>query len=438
MRELSVVLCCAVIACLAGLGCGGGDEGAASVDPPGAQTFEAGPFEVPAGEELVTCSYVRGDNETEEDVVQFTTQQPVGGHHLIVYTLDHAVDLPPSACPQGGQPGWSQLLVTQIEREEQAFPEGVGYHVQPHQQYVLETHFINTTSAPITVESSFTATYGEPGSVQQRAATYFFGTMNIDVPPNAPAHASAACAPPEAMSLRTMFGHEHRLGTGVKVEVERAGGEREEVYQSHDWHAPPIQRFDEGLDVGEGDRIHVACDWQNTGSEATRFPHEMCFAIGYVWPAETGVICVTGGKTDACQCRRPGAIDPGPGGAAVELAVRRAAEIEGAGGPVDVGAPIYCAMFLAEDWSGLLPEEGAQPRYFREAIDQPMQTSDQPIAISFQDVTPGDYKITCMMDTIGGGWIPGTGDVVGLNAADVHLEPGQTATAEVTLDFAMP
>ena len=424
-----------LVAASLALGCG--DDGSSDGTGETAQRFEAGPFEVPAGEELVVCSYVRGDNESDQDVVVFDTEQTPGGHHLIVYTLDHAVDLPPSPCPQGGQPGWSQLLVTQVDHEQQAFPEGVGYHVGAHQQYVMETHFINTSGEPMTVGTAFTATYAEPGTVQQRAATYFFGTMNIDLPPNAPAQASVACAPPEPMTLRTMFGHEHQLGTGVTVAIEREGGEREGVYESHDWHAPPIARFEEGLELGAGDEIHVSCDWQNTGSDAVRFPHEMCLAIGYVWPAEVGHVCVSGGKNDECVCSRPGAVDPGSGGGEVELTVRREAEIDGAGGPIDTGAPIYCAMFRAEDWSGFLPKEGASPRYFREAIDRPMPTAESEVTLEFQDVTPGQYKLTCMMDTIGGGWIPGEGTVVGVNAADVTVELGKPATAEVTLDFAM-
>ena len=83
-----------------------------------------------------------------------------GGHHLIVYTVDHAVDLPPSPCNQGGQPGWSQILVTQLEHDQQAFPAGVGFHVAAHQQYVMETHYINTSPETLTVTSGFGVTYG--------------------------------------------------------------------------------------------------------------------------------------------------------------------------------------------------------------------------------------------------------------------------------------
>src|SRR5262245_220323 len=66
--------------------------------------YDAGPFTVDAGQEIVMCTYVRGTNDADEDVALFETEQSEGGHHLIVYTVDHAIDLPPSPCSQGGQP----------------------------------------------------------------------------------------------------------------------------------------------------------------------------------------------------------------------------------------------------------------------------------------------------------------------------------------------
>jgi len=164
----------------------------------------------------------------------------------------------------------------------------------------------------------------------------------------------------------------------------------------------------------------------------------MCFAIGYTWPAEASFNCVSGGGLDACQCQYQGKVDAGAGGSKVVVSLGREEEIDGAGGPLDKGAPVYCALFEAKDFPGLLPKAGAQPRYFRDAIDMPIATAQDTIELTLQDVTPGDYKLTCMMDAIGGGFMPGTGDVLNLEPVDVHAVAGQTATAKVTLDFSFP
>ncbi|MFS8070937.1 MAG: hypothetical protein ACMG6S_31605, partial [Byssovorax sp.] len=395
-------------------GCSGGETNAGAggnAPKPTATSHDAGPFTVEPGKELVMCTFVRGENAEEADVVRFETEQSVGGHHLIVYTLDHAVDLPPTLCSQGGQPSWSQLLASQIHKETVTFPEGVGFHVKAHQQYAMETHFINTTDKPMMVNSTFKETYAEPGTVKQRAATYFFGTTNIDVPPNGALTKTVTCTPPAAMSLQTMFGHQHRRGTGVSVDfIPGKSGAAERIYETKLWEGPPISTFEGGRTLGVGDAIKVTCDWQNDSPTRLGYPHEMCFAIGYYWPAESGMSCNSTGGSDECTCRAQGAIDTGPGGATIAVKLTRAENIVGAKGDPASGAPIYCSLFRAEDWDGLQPKPGASPYYFRDQVDVPLKTSSDEALFNITDVTPGDYVLSCFMDTIYGGFGIGSGD----------------------------
>ncbi len=402
--------------------------------------FAAGKFTVEPGKELVMCTYVKGDNTVDQDITRFDTAQSVGGHHLIVYTMDHGVDLPPILCSQGGQPSWSQLLASQIPTETLDFPAGVGFHVKAHQQYVMETHYINTTDKVLTVESSFKAHYAEAGTVTQRAATYFFGTTNIDVPPNGTFSNTVTCAPPAPMKLQTMFGHQHRRGVGVTVDF-LAGGKgpkAERLYATKEWDGPPVTKFDGGLAVGMTDSIRVKCDWQNDGPTRLGYPHEMCFAIGYYWPADAGLMCTSGGAKDECQCRYQGKLDSGPGGSTVELKLSYQEGIPGVKGDITAGDPVYCALFRAQDWDGLQPKAGANPYYFRDQVDVPLKTSSDSMTFTITDVTPGDYVATCFMDTIHGGFEPGSGDVLNSVSPKVTAVAGKTAHTKAELDFALP
>src|SRR3954468_10529725 len=91
--SLSVSACSSSGETTTGTGGAGGGE-----PKPTATSHDAGPFTVDPGKELVMCTFVRGTNEEAADVVRFETEQSAGGHHLIVYTMDHAVDLPPTLC----------------------------------------------------------------------------------------------------------------------------------------------------------------------------------------------------------------------------------------------------------------------------------------------------------------------------------------------------
>jgi len=373
------------------------------------------------------------------DVVRFNTSQSEGGHHLIVYTIDHNVDLPPTLCSQGGQPSWSQIVVSQIPTETQSFPEGVGFHVRPHQQYVMETHYINTTSKPLTVQSTFEAEYAAPGKVTQRAATYFFGTTNIDVPANGSLSKTVTCKPPASMSLKTMFGHEHRRGTGVTVDLLPGGkGAPARVYETKQWDGPPIATFEGGRALGTSDAIQVKCDWQNDSPTSLGYPHEMCFAIGYYWPAEAGMMCISGGGSDECQCITQGNLDTGPGGSTVEVSLTREEGIVGMKGDATTGAPIYCSLFRAQDWDTFTPKPGTSPYYFRDQVDVPLKTTSDKASFTITDVTPGDYVVSCFMDTIRGGFVPGSGDIVNSLSPKVTAVAGKTTHTKAQLDFAVP
>ncbi|MEP7120137.1 MAG: hypothetical protein ABJE95_04465 [Byssovorax sp.] len=423
-------------------GCSGDSTSASTTGAapkPTETAFAAGKFTVEPGKELVMCTYVQGDNTAEQDVVKFETAQSEGGHHLIVYTMDHAVDLPPTLCSQGGQPSWSQLLASQIPTETIDFPAGVGFHVKAHQQYVMETHYINTTSKALTVESSFKAVYADPGEVTQRAATYFFGTTNIDVPANGAFTKTVTCSPPAAMSLKTMFGHQHRRGVGVTVDLlSGKDSAPERLYETKQWDGPPITKFDGGKTLGTTDSIQVKCDWQNDTPTRLGYPHEMCFAIGYYWPAEATLFCTSGGGSDQCDCRLQGQLDAGPGGSTVEVKLSYQDGIPGVKGDLTDGSPVYCALFRAQDWDGLLPKAGTQPYYFRDQVDVPLKTSSDSMTFTITDVTPGDYVATCFMDTIHGGFSPGTGDVVNSVTPKVTAVAGKTAHTKAQLDFAIP
>jgi hypothetical protein len=399
------------------------------------------PFVVQPGEDLTVCSYVRADNEEAVDVSAFLTEQARGGHHVIVYAVDHPIDSPPTVCTQGGQPGWDTLLISQQQREEVRFPAGVGYRIGRHQQLVLETHYINASPEPVEAVSRVGLVYAEPGSVKDHAATYYFGSMNIDVPARGRAASSGSCAPPVPMNVRTMFGHQHHLGTELSVQlVPGDGSSPRDIYRSTNWADAPVETFDEGLLVGPSDRLRVDCEWENHGDTRARFPGEMCFAIGYYWPADMSFTCASGGggEPDDCTCFARGGLDVGPGGGAAELVVRRAEEVPGAGGPIGEGDAIYCFLYAPEDYGPAGPLPTARPRYFRDAQGAVLVGAGDAATISFSDVTPGSYVASCMMDVVGGGFVAGSGDVV--NATPVLLEVGAegTARAEVVLDYAIP
>jgi hypothetical protein len=400
-------------------------------------TFSAGPYTVDGGSELVMCSYVRGTNAAATDVKALQMAQTPGAHHLIVYTVDHPIDLAPHPCIQGGQPGWTEILISQNPTDEVTFPEGVGLTLQPNQQFAMEAHYINSSAAPATWTASFGMTYAPAGSVMQRAAPFVIGSGNIAVPPNGTYSTDVTCALPQDIEVFRVFGHEHAHGTGVTV---ARVGDASPLYQTNQWDHPPILQFDAGLPLAKGDQIHVSCDWANAGSTELSYPTEMCFAVGMYWPAPAGspLFCAASGGRPSCDCSFQGNVEEGPGGSTIALDISVAATLPGAVGDPSAGKPIYCALFRDQDWGSTGPM--ASPRYTN-VVEGVELTSPTTVAtMTFSDVTPGGYRPLCYMDTINGGFGLGTGDPVNNPAAAplVTAVSAQTSQGQVVLDAVAP
>ena len=257
---------------------------------------------------------------------------------------------------------------------------------------------------------------------------------------------SRRAAAPRSSAGRLGEGLSHRrpvqplLHRGVGVTVDFLSGKSapERLYETKQWDGPPISKFENGKTVGMTDSIQVKCDWQNDGPTRLSYPHEMCFAIGYYWPADSGIMCTSGGGTDDCHCQYQGKIDTGPGGSTVEIKVSYQDGIPGVKGDITDGSPIYCALFRAQDWEGIQPKAGAQPYYFRDQVDVPLKTSSDAATFSIADVTPGEYVATCFMDNIHGGFTPGSGDILSTVSPKVTAVAGKTAHTKAQLDFAIP
>ncbi len=397
------------------------------------------PMHVEPGQDLTVCSYLRAKNTDPVDVSAFITDQAPGGHHIVVYTVDHAIDLAPHACTQGGSPGWNTVAISQKQHEEVRFPNGVGYRLEPNQQFVIETHFINASNTPVDAQSTVAIEYAPAGSVMQKAGTFYYGTMNINAQPNSAFSASGTCSPPEPLHIRTMLGHQHRMGTGVSVSLIPSGGAPQEIYTSTSWENAPLKTWDEGLVVMPGDKLRVDCDWNNTSGELLRYPDEMCFAIGYQWPApEASYTCFSGGGSDECVCFERGGLDVGPGGGKADVVVQRAADLPGAGADLSRPHPVYCFFWHPEDLGPAGPLPVARPHYFRDAHGKALASANDAITIPVVDMTPGTYAVTCMADLIGGGFVVGPGDIVSSTPALLTVDGETTATATVLLDFVAP
>jgi hypothetical protein len=111
--------------------------------------------------------------------------------------------------------------------------------------------------------------------------------------------ASVDCIFKDSVNVWQLAGHQHDLGTHVRIAYTPKGGE-ERVLFDETWNKewafnPKFLDFSAApMLVGPGDRLHVDCEWNNPGASALHFPEEMCGAIGQFYPSTNQLICFNG------------------------------------------------------------------------------------------------------------------------------------------------
>jgi len=305
MGLLSGVMVLALAAC-------GGHEstptGSSANDAGSGLQANIGPIDVPAGVETTQCIVVPLGNTEDVVLNSYTINLSEGSHHLIVYmTTDAEQDDPINCSPFTGlATGTDMPIVFANEKQETwAFPSGIAIDIPANQMIKIEGHYINTTANDLqgTGNVSFATTPKASAPPFQAANFNFFGTTNINIPPNATYSTGplfqAGIAGTHFISVTT---HQHRLGTGIQVWAGNPGDQTDQIADDMDWSTPSWKLIAPQFDFDGTNGLSFQCSWTNTTDTAVGFGEsavdEMCFVGGYYYPSQGMNLCLDG------QCRR--------------------------------------------------------------------------------------------------------------------------------------
>jgi hypothetical protein len=306
MRSLPWVPGFFVVAAALGA-CGGHDAPSAAAGDAGdggtGLQASIGPIDVPAGVETTQCIVVPLGNT--EDVVMngYSASLSEGSHHLIVYLTTAAEQDDPVNCSPftGLVAGTDMPIVFVNEKTETwAFPSGVGITIPANQMVKVEGHYINSTASDLQGQGTVTFDYTPASSAPpfQPAGFDFYGTTNINIPPNASVSTGplyqAGIAGTHLISITT---HQHRLGTGIQVwESSQPGDQGTQIANDMDWSTPSWTLLDPQFDFDGANGLTYQCSWTNTTDVAVSFGEsaldEMCFVGGYYYPSQGMDLCL--------------------------------------------------------------------------------------------------------------------------------------------------
>lgn len=303
--------CVTTVGLVAALGlcaCGGTDP-AEATQPPGADPFavydgptlefSTGEYEIPSGD-VFQCFYT-DTIATEELAVQAAVgKQGDGGHHITVYYTITPREPQSHPCDDQEMLTWNQVAGAAINPEEFVLdvPPGQALRIPADSQLVLQTHYINTTGAPMVVEDRVQLQLLDPDDVEAYVNDFVVLDDDFEVAPQTSGESVSTCTVQEELQIVRLLGHEHEWGSYFKLEQIDEDDQVVEVIYEHDWEpafssAPPMSSYtpNDPLTLTAGTRLRQTCRWNNTEMYALQFPREMCLTYALYFPDDGRKFC---------------------------------------------------------------------------------------------------------------------------------------------------
>ncbi|MBX7084279.1 MAG: hypothetical protein K1X88_34040 [Nannocystaceae bacterium] len=262
-------------------------------DGPDVLNFGGAEFVVQAGEDVMMCysvDYTGGEVAYKNAI----SLQGKGGHHVILLGAKEPLAAGTvEDCSDGMDMSKYDLLMI-----PQELPPGYGTILPAGRHMVIQSHYVNTTDHPILVRDFVQLDLIPMEEVQTFAAPIATNTIDITLEPGKTGEVSFDCTIDEDVELLMVGGHMHEWGTKFETKIGPSVDELESLYLVDPWHSdfrdvPPVTLFlDNPKAITAGTVIRTSCYWNNTESEAIKFPHEMCSTFG-----------ILAGIKDPIECR---------------------------------------------------------------------------------------------------------------------------------------
>ena len=256
------------------------------------------PLTIPPHSEQLICSYLSMPIDQPLFVNRTLGQQMIGGHHAAVFLAVAPSDEVPHPCRDdemsnfrfaagaGGGGGQDTQL-----------PSGVALRIDPGQQFVIQSHYLNPSDQEITVMDAVDLVLLTEEEVQHKVDPFAIIHGGFEIPAQTQGFSvKKRCRLEQDIDVYMLLGHTHDYG--VLFEVYHHSmllDEPRKLYHATDGPLlrdnPEIKYFDPPLPFLAGDEIEVHCMWDNTTEISLGWPEEMCVALMYYGPGEGWMTC---------------------------------------------------------------------------------------------------------------------------------------------------
>jgi hypothetical protein len=239
--------------------------------------------------EILQCHYFKLPNDAAAEVARIKVQFPQGSHHVHVYHA--AVDVPDHVenCTNIDWTTWSLVVGVQTSPIDWQLPDGVTVPIAPHEQLMVQVHWLNTTPEPIDREIDVSLYPTDKSTAH--LGVVFGVAKDVYMVPGQSKSVGGFCPIPAGVNLTAMMGHFHARGTHYSVDLRKSGeATGQTVYEAADEQTFEFKRYDLPPVPQPGQGLVFQCDFSNTTDGvitwgANTVTQEHCNMAAYYYPA---------------------------------------------------------------------------------------------------------------------------------------------------------
>jgi hypothetical protein len=256
------------------------------------------------GEDVTYCTYLDTRVDVETDITGFRTFQSAPGHHLMFVGVRQPQDPGTHKCTDddmlntltfvaGGGADSGQLNFKGV-------PAGLAMRLPAHTQLMLQSHWINASTTPKDGQAVAYLKAGPSTAANTPVDQFLADTADWTIPAGKSKTATTTCKFQQDMSFFLIAGHMHEWGKHVDIDIIDIDGTIKNIYNL-DWQKEfmtnPPQNFytkEAPFVVKKGQSVRTTCQWSNDTGTDIKFPTEMCYFVGYYFPAAGLMDCSDG------------------------------------------------------------------------------------------------------------------------------------------------
>lgn len=255
---------------------------------------------VEPGVEKMFCWYQTLPSEDDVWVTEFEGAQASGGHHVVAFTtIERQPDGTVQDCTNANDKmeKW-RLVIAAPKGNHYALPAGYGLRIPGSTQLMFQSHYVNTTKAPLKVRDAIKFKRASDPSKLVPAAPFTSSVLKYSLAPKTATTIKYECQLDRPMNVFLAMGHMHEHGTAMRIEAGPASAPKE-IYKIEAWEpefrdkAPAAEwPLSAPLSLQKGDVYRVECTWNSNADVALKFPSEMCASLAFFYPSADPAVCV--------------------------------------------------------------------------------------------------------------------------------------------------